>query len=174
MKAEKLTVYGVFHADDSGYSCGQAVAWYPMKAAASADPQYKDMRGYGSISAEKAIRLGDEIYVYDEELNDSRKFVGNIPLYVPTDVYKDYAESYNGPHNTKYIEGNENLIAHIDTKDLSSSISKKIVLRDENGYFILKQKEPIMLAKFSLSREMAVQNALDKLTDEEQKLLGLK
>jgi hypothetical protein len=174
MKAEKITVYGVFHTDGQGYSTGNAVAWYPIKAAASADPEYKNMSGYGTISYEKAIRLEDEIYVFDTEITESKKFVGNIPLYVPTDAYRDYDEPYNGPNNTKYFQGDENILKHLKEKKGSANITKHIVLRDENSWYILKQKEPITLTKFSLSREMAVQNAMDKLTEEEQKLLGLK
>lgn len=173
MKAEKLTVYGVFNSDGQGYSTGNAVAWYPIKAAASADTQYKAMNGYGNISTENALRLGDDIYVYDVEIIDAKKFIGNIPLYVATDVYKDYAESYNGPNNTKYIQGNDNLLKHINEKSGNSTISKSIVLRDEERFYILKQKDTISLMKFALSREMAVQNAMDKLTTEEKKLLGL-
>jgi hypothetical protein len=43
----------------------------------------------------------------------------------------------------------------------------------EDNYYLLSKQEPITINKFIMSHQLAVAHAKSKLTEEEQKLLGL-
>jgi hypothetical protein len=90
---------------------------------------------------------------------------------VPIKCYRDYIYK-DGFDETKYIIGDGALLYYLDVKK-SASISKGWITRDEDNFYVLKSDKTFTIKPFTLSRELAIQEALGKLTDEEKKLLGL-
>lgn len=165
MKAERKTVYGVYTTD--GYTSGPYIAYYPISAAAHGSPELIAQRGYAGVGAVEVVQFEDLCYVMQREF-DKSKIIGYTLLYTPTECYE---ETLN--HGKRYYVGDEEIIKTLNDGG-SHNIRKVWVIRDEQSYFVLKQKEPIQINKFAMSRELAVAHALQKLTDEEKGLLGLK
>lgn len=169
MKAEIQQVWGVYPSD--GYTIGSCIAYYPLKAAAEASPENVAQRGYSSIHAVNIIKFDDLVYVFDKQVGRG-KVLGHVPTYTPTPCYHDYVYN-NGFDGSMYYVGDEELLKTLNDGKMHQ-IRKGYLLYDGSTYFLLKETEPIKLNSFLMSREIATQHALSKLTEEEKGLLGLK
>ena len=171
MKAETQTVYGVYSTD--GYTTSKnALAYYPIHAAAAGSPEAKQLRGYSHIGREEIIKFDELIYIFEQRIS-KQKIVGDtFPAYSPVDCYQDYSYE-NGCDKTIYYVGLACLGKALDDGRPANIRKKAIIADGEGNYFLLKQKEPITVNKFLMSHELAVAHAKSKLTEEEKKLLGL-
>ncbi len=170
MKAEKQQVWGVYPSD--GYTSGNCIAYYPLKAAAEASPENAAQRGYSGIYAVDIIKFDDLVYVFDKEVSKD-KVLGHVPTYTPTPCYCEYVYSNGYGDKSMYYVGEDELLKTLDDGN-QHQIRKGYLLYDGSTYFLLKEEEPIKINSFLMSREIATQHALSKLTEEEKGLLGLK
>ena len=171
MKAIKKEAFAVYMGDGQGYPRGEPLSVYPFLAACEFSESYTEQKGYGIISKINLIQFEDVSYAFSSEYSD--KFIaGSMPEAIPVFIYKDYV--YENSYNlSRYFYGDDKLIKLLDDKK-SHQIVKELAIRDETNLYILKSANPITIKSFTLSREMAVKNALGKLSNEEKSLLGLK
>ena len=170
MKAEKQQVYAV-HSSDGYTSSRDALAYYPIRAAAAGSPEAEKLGGYIHIANTEVIKFDELIYVFSKEIRKD-KVLGSFPAYTVTDCYQDYSYS-NGIDSTKYYIGEKGVIDLFEDRN-SHTLQKMFIIKDgEDNFYILSRKEPITINKFIMSHALAVAHAKSKLTDEEQKLLGL-
>lgn len=173
MNATIKTAYAVYSGDERGYSRGDPLSIYPFQAAAANSEENKRQGGYGVIHKVELLNFEDVNFLLDKKI-EKKNVVGTVPIGVPTKGYRDYIYNHSF-EETKYLVGEKNLITYLDfdtTK--SASISKVWLFTDDDNYYVLKSDKNFKIAPFIASRELAVQNALDKLTEEEKGLLGLK
>jgi hypothetical protein len=171
MKAIKKEAFAVYRGDGQGYPVGEPLSVYPFLAACEFSKAYTEQKGYGVISKISLIQFEDVSYASSSE-HSNKVIVGSMPEATPVFVYKDYV--YENSHNlSKYIYGDDELIKLLDDQK-SHEIVKQLAIRDEANLYILESASPITVKSFTLSREMAVKNALGKLSNEEKSLLGLK
>jgi len=170
MKAEKQTIYAV-HSTDGYTASKDALAYYPIRAAAAGSPEAANLRGYSYISNIEVIKFDELIYVFSKEVS-KKSVLGNCPAYTVVDCYQDY--SYvNGFDKTQYYIGDEELLKILND-GANHSLRKMFLIKDgEDNFYLLSKKEPITINKFIMSHQLAVAHAKSKLTEEEQKLLGL-
>lgn len=176
MKAIKKTAFAVYSTDDRGYSYSDPISIYPFKAAAEASSEYKAMKGYGGVSRVELIQFEDVCYILEKEVRKEKVINSKaVKLGVPQKCYSDYSYVNSYDETTVYIVGDDELISYLNTKKKkeSASISTKVITKDEDSFFILASETAFTIKPFLLSRELAIANALDKLTEEERKLLGL-
>lgn len=170
MKPQITKIYGLYNQDGSGYNSGKAIAFYPIKAAAEAA---KGDNYYLNVYEAESLRFEDTLYLYKKTL-DKKTIRGSIKAFVPTLIYQDY--KYNSYHSIDesvyYTDKNDLLELIADGKQHVIYAYWAICDTDDN-YFLLIQPEPITVEKLAMSRELAINHALSKLTDEEKKLLGL-
>lgn len=167
MKPTLATLYGHYNTDGSGYACGHAIAFYPIAAAAEA--QIKDC--YQIVRSQKVLKFEDVIYAYSEVIPKER-ISGLAPAFTPFKAFRDY--SYvNGFDKTKYYIGDNTLLELLADKQNHAVAMVDMIRDDEDGYYLLSFTEPVTVAKFTESREIAIAHALSKLSAEERKLLGL-
>lgn len=170
MKAIITKAFAIYSTDDSGYSRADPIALYPFKAAAEASEEKKSLKGYSHITEEHVLKFEDVNYLLDKVVSKDR-IVGSAPLGQPIVAYMDYI--YNDLcDRSRYIIGDNNLLEYIKTHKKINAQSKYMT-RDEDDYFLLKSDKNFTIKTFKMSRELAIQNALDKLTEEERKLLGI-
>ena len=170
MKAETQRIYAV-HSTDGYTTSKNALAYYPIRAAAEGSPEAANLRGYSHICNVDVIKFDELIYVFSKEIN-KQSVLGNCPAYTVVACYQD--SSYvNGFDKTRYYIGNEEVLKILNDGG-NHSLRKMFLIKDgEDNYYLLSKQEPITINKFIMSHQLAVAHAKSKLTEEEQKLLGL-
>ena len=169
MKAIIKTAYGVYSTDDRGYNQGEPLAIYPFQAAAEASEENKNLRGYSHVCRIELLQFEELTYILEKKIQKDA-VIGNVRLGLPEKAYQDY--QYKDFDNSKFIIGNDNLYKYLEERK-RASLSCIWLTRDESDFFILKSDKTFCIKPFVLSRELAIKNALGKLTEEERKLLGL-
>lgn len=170
MKAEKQKIYAV-HSTDGYTASKNALAYYPIRAAAEGSPEAANLRGYQYIQNIEVVKFDELIYIFSKEIN-KKAIQGNFPAYTVVSCYQDYFYQ-NGIDNTKYYVGDEEVLKILGD-GASHSLRQMFIIKDgEDNHYLLSKKEPITINKFIMSHQIAVAHALSKLTDEEKKLLGL-
>ena len=172
MKIEKFEAFASYETDDNGCKYGSAFAYFPFKAAAEADLSARNLRGYGSTRRVNCIRLEDTIYVLSEDEKPIKLLVGKCSKYVPLEFYEDYCYVNTYRDDTKYYFSDDLVLKLLKDKK-RHSLKKILGLTDDKYLYILESDVPITIAKFAMSRELAVAHARSKLTEEEKGLLGL-
>ena len=172
MKIEKFEAFASYPTDGEGYKHGAAFAYFPFKAAAEADLEARNLRGYGCTRSVNCIRLEDTIYVLSGSEQPIEKLVGKCSKYVPLEFYEDYCYINTYEDETKYYFSDDLALKLLRDKN-RHSLKKILGLTDDKYLYILESDVPITIAKFAMSRELAVAHARSKLTEEEKGLLGL-
>lgn len=171
MKATIKEAYAVYSTDGSGYNHGDPIAIYPFYAAAEGSTEYKKLNGYGHISSIKLLNFEDVNYLFDQKI-DNNKVLGSFPIALPKQGYKHYSY-HDGWDKSFYFADEDSLLSYIK-KEKVANISSVILFRDIENFYLLKSEKTFTVNSFVMSRELAIQNAMNKLTEEERKLLGLK
>lgn len=170
MKAIIKTAFAIYSADDRGYSYGEPLAVYPFKAAAEASEENKILQGYSYIGRIELLQFEDTSYVLEKRIQKDA-VIGNVRLGIPEKAYQDY-QYKDSWDKSKFIVGNDRLIEYLE-KEKRANLSFVWLTRDESDFFVLKSDKTVTVKPFVMSRELAVRHAMDKLTEEERKLLGL-
>lgn len=172
MIAEQIPVYIACDTDDRGYARNH-LAYFPIAAAANAflKEKHSDLGYYSTVQTAKAIRLADTIYLFEKEIPE-RSVISTIKTFEPVNGYQKY-EYTDGLDKSVYFTGLDRL-GEILKDGYLKSIKSVVLFRDDSKFYLLSKKEPIKLENFFMSREIATAHALSKLSEEEQKLLGLK
>lgn len=170
--------YAAYDGDDRGYPKGEPLALYPFKGAASYSKEFKNTNGYGVIKKVTIVSFEDLNYIYEKVYLIKEGFVGKIKLGVVEKAFEIITDSrlaYGG-RVIKYVVDNLLFLNEVtQSPNESFQIRANVpIISDGEKIYVLNHEKPVKMTPFTLSREMAVQNALDKLTDEEQSLLGLK
>ncbi len=158
-----IKAYGLFDTNGEGYPT-KLIKVYPIEAAA------RQARGsYQDTWAVDLLAVKDEYYVLREpQAIDSKLICSELIEGSVVRMYKVTAGSHIKfvlPREFhKYIEWGP-----------SATVQAYIILRYDNKYYAIHHAcyVPIKLEPYLPSREIAVKAALDKLTEEEKKLLGL-
>ena len=169
--------YAVYNGDDRGYARGEPLAIYPFQAAAVHSTAHRSQSGYGVIQKVNIVSFEDLNYVYEKYYSERESLVGNIRLGVVEKAFEITEESraVYGGRILKYIVDDSLFLKIAKDRQGSFLIRSNIpVISDGGRLYVLSHESSFKINPFTLSREMAVQNALDKLTDEEKSLLGLK
>lgn len=172
MTAEQITVYIACDTNDRGYARNH-LAYFPIAAAAGAflKEKHPNLGYYSTVQTAKAIRLADTIYLLDKEISE-RSVISIIKTFEPVNGYQKYQYD-DGFDKSVYFTELDRLDKILEDGHLKS-IKSVILFRDDSKFYLLSKKEPIKLESFIMSRELATAYALSKLSEEEQKLLGLK
>lgn len=181
MKSIKKQVWAVYSSDGcQGYNSGPPLALYPFKAAADASTECANLRGYANISSLNLCCFEDVCYIYNKEIK-TQEVVGSGGIGVPVNGYRvEYIPSGqrgsgwgNNGEKTIYIIGEDKLIEFLKGDNYRATVYKVILTRDADEYFQLEYDRPFKVNSFVMSRELAIKNALGKLSEEEKKLLGV-
>jgi len=179
MKSIKKRVFAVYQNDGcQGYNTGLPLALYPFASAAEASPECLNMRGYANISGVSLCCFEDVNYIYKKEIKN-QDVLGACGIGVPVNAFKvefipkGHVSIYNNRDEFKYIIGEDKLIEFIRGDNYRVTIFKVILTRDSDEYFELEYADSFKVNSFTMSRELAIKNALGKLTEEERKLLGV-
>jgi hypothetical protein len=165
MKSQIVEYYGVYNTDDRGYNVGRPVSIWPIKAAAVA----KDC--YQNVYAVNILKIEDCNYIVEKEINKDSVF-GKIKSFIPTPAYYDYIYE-NGFDKSKYYYGDK-LILELFSDGKYHNVKKVYLISDGEKIYLLTFPDEVTVEKLIMSRELAINHALGKLTDEEKGLLGLK
>jgi hypothetical protein len=170
MIATELEVFATYQGDGRGFPQGDPLGCYPFAAAANASEEIIRQRGYGVVRGGKAAQFFDDIYLFKDKFPIDR-LVGYMAMGAPHQIVKNYDYS-DGFDRSKFVL-KEGIVAYLEEVE-KGSLSLVWAICDEKNLYVLSHEKPIEMTKFTKSREMAIAHALDKLTKEEQKLLGLK
>lgn len=163
-------IYGLYNQDGSGYNSGKAIAFYPIKAAAEAA---QNGNYYLNVCKAESLRFEDTLYLYKKTL-DRKSIKGCVKAFIPTLVYQDYSyNSYYSRDESVYYTDKDSLIELLNDGKQHVIYALWLICDTDDNYHLLVQPEPITVEKIVMSRELAINHALSKLTDEEKKLLGL-
>jgi hypothetical protein len=166
MKPTKKKAYALYDTDDQGYPRGLPIQVTTLAAALKPST-------YQCTREITLLDFDGDMYAVKQDIHKN-KFVGKIPSFVPTIVYHDY--SYSGFSTqaavNMYVTPNS-LLTHIAQKKDVHLTETIVIADDEDGFYELSYADKLTLTPFKLTRELAYQNAMNKLTDEEKKLLGL-
>jgi len=171
MKATIKEAYAVYSTDDRGYNMGDPLALYPFCAAAEGSAEYKKLNGYSHIVKIELLNFEDVNYLLEKEINKN-KVSGSLPIALPKQGYKHY--SYHDGWDKSFYFADEDSLLNYIKKEKTANISSVILFRDIENFYLLKSEKTFIVNSFVMSRELAIQNAMNKLTEEERKLLGLK
>jgi hypothetical protein len=169
--------FAVYNGDDRGYAIGEPLAIYPFQAAAVHSTAHRSQSGYRVIQKVNIVSFEDLNYVYEKFYSAKESLVGNIRLGVVEKTFEITEESraVYGGRILKYIVDDSLFLKIAKDRQGSFLIRSNIpVISDGERLYVLSHEGSFKINPFTLSREMAVQNALNKLTDEEKSLLGLK
>jgi len=166
MKPTLKKAYGLFNTDDRGYAQDKALKIVAIAAALNPG-------AYQTVNTLKLLQFEEVAYSMGEEIRDVKKIIGQFPAFVPTQAF--YLHRYeNGFDKSEFVVGEEKLIEYIKTHEYTPSIKRIAIIKDdEGGAWTLLNSENVVIEPFAMTREIAVANALNKLTEEEKKLLGL-
>ena len=92
--------------------------------------------------------------------------------FVPCVCY--YEHIYENSWDKSLYHSDEKAILELLHDGKTHNIRSIIMFYDGEKYFLLKSDIPVTVEKVTMSRELAINHALSKLTDEEKGLLGLK
>lgn len=167
MKSFITEAFAVYDTDDRGYSQGKPLSYWPIRAAAEASKTDH----YKTVYPVKILNLNEEKYHLKYEKDISKSLVDKIKSFVPTQIFQNYIYE-NGFDGSVYFS---NLTRFIDKQPMNKQFNflKVSVISDGEKVFLLEYPEQITIQKLTMSRELAVNHALSKLTDEEKTLLGL-
>lgn len=170
--------YAAYNGDDRGYPRGEPLAIYPFQAAAVHSTAHRSQSGYGVIQKVNIVSFEDLNYVYQSSCSVKDSLIGNIRFGVVEKAFEMTISTHlvYGRGTIKYVIDSLLFINEITQcpKDSFQIRANVPIISGGEKLYILSHEMPLKIAPFTLSREMAVQNALDKLTDEEKSLLGLK
>ena len=167
MKPTIKQAFALYDGDDQGYPHGLPLQVCTLSAALKPSP-------YQLIRPITLIDFEGEIYSLKNNINKNN-FIGKVPSFTPLTVYHDYtyASAFSSVATVdKYITRDE-LLSYIDKNEKAQLTKVTIIADDEGGVYELNFPNTLTVTPFKLTRELAYQNALSKLTDEEKKLLGL-
>lgn len=167
MKPTIKQAFALYDGDDQGYSHGLPLQICTLSAALKTYP-------YQLIRPITLIDFDGDIYSLKNNINKNN-FIGKIPSFTPLTVYHDYiyaSASFSSATVDKYITRDE-LISYIDKNEKVQLTKVTIIADDEGGVYELDFPNTLTLTPFKITRELAYQNAMSKLTDEEKKILGL-
>ncbi len=169
MKSHITKAFGVYNTDGRGYNT-TLIKIFPIEAAAEA---FRAKDGYKNVSGVKVLCVEDDKYILERELSaKSFSDIKNLKALVPTHVFKNYIYK-DGFDSSKYI-CNEAKVGEYVRKEKSVNLVCIVVIRDlDDKIFELVDENKVEIEKIVMSRELAINHALSKLTDEEKKLLGL-
>jgi hypothetical protein len=165
MKSQIVEYYGVYNTDDRGYNIGPPVSIWPIKAAAVA----KDC--YQNVYAVNILKIEDCNYIVKKEIHKD-SLLGKVKSFIPTPGYYEHIYE-NGFDKSKYYYGDK-LILEVLSDQKSHSLRKIYLISDGEKTYELEFPDEVKVEKLIMSRELAINHALSKLTDEEKGLLGLK
>lgn len=181
MKSIKKQVWAVYQNDGcQGYSVGLPLALYPFQSAAQGSEEAQNQRGYSNIEKVNLCCFEDVCFIYEKEIQNN-SILGSCGIGAPVNGYRvEYIPKGgrgsgwgNNNDKTVYIIGENHLVEFLKSDLYRATVYKTFLTRDESEYFELKYLESFKVNSFVMSRELAIKNALSKLTTEEQKLLGL-
>lgn len=167
MKSQIVEYYGVYNTDDRGYNIGPPVSIWPIKAAASA----KVTSGYQNVYAVNILKIEDCNYIVKKEIHKDN-LLGKIKSFIPTPGYYEHIYE-NGFDKSKYYYGDK-LILELLSDGKYHNLRKIYLISDGEKTYELEFPDEVKVEKLIMSRELAINHAMSKLTDEEKGLLGLR
>jgi hypothetical protein len=171
MKPTIKKYFGLYNTDDRGY----VVDDDPIDIAPFAGAlKSKEKCGeYTVVHPIQILQFEDVNYEMEDSPFDETSVIGKFKPFVPIDAFFIYIYK-DGFDKSFYIVGETELIKYINSVNSVSNIRKSVLIKDNEGnVYKLKNKNTVVIKPFTMSREMAITNALEKLTDEDKKLLGL-
>lgn len=165
MKSQIVECYGVYNTDDRGYNSGPPVSIWPIKAAANAKNCYQN------VYAVNILKIEDCNYIVKKEIHKDN-LLGKIKSFIPTPGYYEHIYE-NGRDQSKYYYGDK-LILELLSDGKYHNLKKIYLISDGEKTYELEFPDEVKVEKLIMSRELAIDHALSKLTEEEKGLLGLK
>ena len=171
MKSQIVEYYGVYNTDDRGYNSGPPISIWPIKAAAEARVGGRTPSYYQNVYTVNILKIEDCNYIVKKEISKDR-ILGKIKSFIPTPGYYEHIYE-NGFDKSKYYYGDK-LVLELLSDSKYHNLKKIYLISDGEKTYELEFPDEVTVEKLIMSRELAINHALSKLTDEEKGLLGLK
>lgn len=175
MKLDTKTAFAAYI--DYGSGRKRVGGFYPIASAAIAAFKKSGERNYYmTISKSTLLNIDGQYFeVKGEPISrkDQVKSEKFPELQIFSVTYRTERQNSWGYTNNYYFMDERETLEYIFASEEEVRLRGALVIKDEENFYILESSDPVTLEKVIVSRDLAIAEALSKLTKEEKDLLGL-